>query len=181
MERNMKFSTYEAVGIAGSIGFMALALWLVNLQASNQALFGKLSSETATVIVSSEGDQEAALADALTEAGVDANGVQRLVIDDVVIGTGEPVVSGDTVTVHYVGSLPNGTQFDSSYARGEAFTFTVGDGRVIPGWEAGITGMRVGGQRVLVIPPALGYGEAQTATIPANSTLVFAIELLSIE
>lgn len=177
----MKLSTYEIVGIAGSIACMALALWLVNLQANNLALLGNRANTSAAVVASTAGNQEAALADALSEAGATESGVQRLVIDDVVIGTGKPVAAGDTVTVHYVGSLTDGTQFDSSYARGEDFSFTVGAGRVIPGWEQGIVGMRVGGQRVLIVPPELGYGKARTATIPANSTLVFAIELLRVE
>jgi FKBP-type peptidyl-prolyl cis-trans isomerase len=89
--------------------------------------------------------------------------------------------TGDTVTVDYVGRLESGTQFDSSYDRGVPFTFTAGAGRVIPGWDQGVPGMRVGGTRRLTIPPNLGYGLNQVGSIPPNSTLVFEIELLSIE
>jgi FKBP-type peptidyl-prolyl cis-trans isomerase len=105
----------------------------------------------------------------------------KLVIDDIVIGTGEEVKEGDTVSVHYIGTLPDGTEFDNSNKRGEPFEFTVGEGRVIKGWEDGLVGMKVGGQRILVIPPELAYGSQAMGPIPANSTLVFAIELLEIK
>ena len=96
-------------------------------------------------------------------------------IEDLVVGTGPIVVSGDTVTVTYVGTLTNGTQFDAG-----TFTFRVGAGAVIKGWDQGLVGMRVGGKRRLTIPPNLGYGGQATGSIPANSTLKFDITLLSI-
>jgi FKBP-type peptidyl-prolyl cis-trans isomerase len=107
--------------------------------------------------------------------------VGPLVVDDLVVGTGPLAETGDTVTVDYVGRLENGTQFDSSYDRGTPFPFTVGAGEVIAGWDQGVPGMRVGGTRRLTIPPNLGYGLNQVGTIPPNSTLVFEVELLSIE
>ncbi|MEZ4104323.1 MAG: FKBP-type peptidyl-prolyl cis-trans isomerase [Candidatus Paceibacterota bacterium] len=106
--------------------------------------------------------------------------IKNLVVDDIVIGTGEPVKNGDKVTVHYIGTLVGGEEFDNSRKRGEPFTFKVGSGDVIKGWEQGLVGMKVGGQRILVIPPELGYGNQSIASIPANSTLVFAIELLEV-
>ena len=87
---------------------------------------------------------------------------------------------GDTVSVHYVGTLTNGTVFDSSYSRNQPFTFRVGVGQVIAGWDQGIPGMKVGGKRRLTIPPSLGYGNQAVGSIPANSTLIFDVELLSI-
>ncbi|MAZ30300.1 peptidylprolyl isomerase [bacterium] len=174
----MKLSTFETVGIASSVALMAIVLWLVNLDATNQAISG-LGSEASTAVVA--GSDRDALTEALLEAGVGDGGVERLVIDDVVIGTGELVAEGDTVTVHYIGTLTDGTPFDNSYLRGTPFTVEVGKGRVIEGWDQGLIGMQVGGQRVLVIPPELGYGSAGGGPIPANSTLVFAIELLAIE
>src|SRR3989344_998763 len=98
----------------------------------------------------------------------------QLGIDDLVIGTGVEAKNGSTVTVHYVGTLLDGTKFDSSRDRGTPFTFTIGAGQVIAGWEQGISGMKVGGKRRLKIPPDLAYGnQAVGGVIPANSTLLF--------
>ncbi len=99
---------------------------------------------------------------------------------DTKIGTGTTAASGDSVTVHYVGTLADGTQFDSSRARNQPFTFTLGTHSVIAGWDEGIVGMKVGGIRKLVIPPSLGYGSQANGAIPANSTLYFEVELLSV-
>jgi peptidylprolyl isomerase len=96
-------------------------------------------------------------------------------------GTGPVVASGQCITVQYTGWLDNGTKFDSSRDRVGGFQFVVGAGNVIPGWDKGIPGMKVGGRRRLTIPPALGYGAAgQPPTIPGNSTLVFDVEVLKI-
>lgn len=104
-----------------------------------------------------------------------------LEIQDTVEGTGDVVKVGDTVTVHYRGTLSDGTQFDSSYDRGTPFSFTVGTGQVIQGWEEGLLGMKKGGKRTLVIPPSLAYGDqSPSPLIPAGSTLHFEIELLNV-
>jgi FKBP-type peptidyl-prolyl cis-trans isomerase len=108
------------------------------------------------------------------------SGGGTLVIEDLVVGTGATAVAGDTVTVNYVGTLTNGTKFDSSYDRGQTFSFRVGAGSVIAGWDQGVPGMKVGGKRRLTIPPSLGYGSQAAGPIPANSTLVFEIDLVSI-
>jgi FKBP-type peptidyl-prolyl cis-trans isomerase len=114
----------------------------------------------------------------LTGAYQTAGGVYY---QDVQTGTGPAAVAGRPVTVHYTGWLPNGKQFDSS--RGNSpLAFTLGAGDVIRGWEEGVAGMRVGGRRKLVIPAAMGYGEAgMGADIPPNSTLVFDVELLGVQ
>ena len=101
--------------------------------------------------------------------------------NDEVVGTGAVVKSGDTVSVHYLGVLTTGQKFDSSRDRGEPFEFTVGNHQVIAGWEKGLIGMKVGGKRTLVIPPSLGYGDKAVGPIPANSTLIFEVELLAIK
>ncbi|MDR3315435.1 MAG: FKBP-type peptidyl-prolyl cis-trans isomerase [Coriobacteriales bacterium] len=101
-------------------------------------------------------------------------------ITDTLEGTGEGVKEGDLVTVHYTGTLDDGTVFDSSVERNTPYSFTVGAGEVIPGWEEGLLGMKVGGKRTLVIPPALAYGATENGAIPANSVLHFDIELISI-
>jgi len=96
-------------------------------------------------------------------------------------GAGAEAKKGDTVTVHYTGTLTDGTKFDSSVDRGEPFPFTLGQNRVIQGWELGVLGMKVGEKRKLTIPPELGYGnQAVGGVIPANATLIFEVELLGI-
>lgn len=119
-----------------------------------------------------------ALAVMLTACGSDSstspsNGT--LGVEDLVIGTGATAVSGDTVTVTYVGTFTNGTQFDAG-----TFSFRLGANQVIAGFDQGITGMRVGGKRRLTIPPNLGYGSQANGSIPGNSTLKFDVTLVSI-
>jgi peptidylprolyl isomerase len=97
---------------------------------------------------------------------------------DRVVGTGAVAEAGQSVSVHYVGSLPNGEVFDSSRPRGTPFTFTLGVGQVIAGWDEGVAGMRVGGQRTLVIPSNLAYGDNPAGGRPAG-VLVFDVELIS--
>ena len=105
----------------------------------------------------------------------------QLQIEDKIVGTGDVAVSGKQVTVHYTGVFTDGTKFDSSVDRGVPFTFTLGAGMVIKGWDLGVEGMKVGGKRILVIPPQLGYGENDYQSIPGNSTLIFQIELLGVK
>lgn len=105
--------------------------------------------------------------------------VADLRAEDITVGTGDPVALGDTLTVLYTGVLPNGTVFDSSQAHGgQPFTFTVGAHQVIQGWEQGFLGMKEGGRRLLAIPPSLGYGANAQGPIPANSTLIFDVQLV---
>ncbi|UCH60271.1 MAG: FKBP-type peptidyl-prolyl cis-trans isomerase [Anaerolineales bacterium] len=102
--------------------------------------------------------------------------------EDLVVGNGPAVKSGDTVSVHYTGWLSDGSKFDSSLDRNQPFEFTVGQGRVIQGWDQGLVGMQVGGTRKLTIPPNLAYGEQGSGNvIPPNATLVFEVQLLEIK
>lgn len=105
----------------------------------------------------------------------------NLKIEDIKIGTGSAVQSGDNISINYKGTLTDGTQFDSSYDRGVPFETQIGVGRVIKGWDEGVIGMKVGGKRKLTIPPELGYGEQGTQGIPPNSTLIFEVELMGIK
>lgn len=115
----------------------------------------------------------------LTAQSQEINTVTETVTsEDIVIGTGEEVKAGDTLKVHYVGTLTDGTKFDSSRDRGEPFEFTLGVGDVIAGWDQGLLGMKIGGIRKLTIPASLGYGEVEKPNIPANSTLIFEVEVL---
>jgi FKBP-type peptidyl-prolyl cis-trans isomerase len=99
---------------------------------------------------------------------------------DDAVGDGAQAKPGDYVSVHYTGTLTDGSKFDSSRDRGDPFTFPLGGGRVIRGWDEGVEGMKIGGRRTLVIPPDLGYGARAIGPIPPNSTLVFEVELLGI-
>jgi FKBP-type peptidyl-prolyl cis-trans isomerase len=100
---------------------------------------------------------------------------------DIVVGNGDTAKSGQTVSVQYTGWLENGTKFDSSLNTGQPFEFTLGKGSVIKGWDEGVAGMKVGSTRVLIIPPDLAYGTRDNGSIPANSTLVFQVQLLAIK
>ena len=106
----------------------------------------------------------------------------ELGIENLVVGEGAEVKQYDIVKVNYTGKLTNGNVFDSSLNPGRSpFRFTVGAGQVIKGWDDGLIGMKVGGKRKLTIPPSMGYGNRNMGAIPANSTLIFEIDLLSIE
>jgi FKBP-type peptidyl-prolyl cis-trans isomerase len=109
-------------------------------------------------------------------------------VTDIALGTGDAIAAGATAVVHYTGWLfdatasdQHGKQFDSSRDRGEPLRFPIGGGRVIKGWDEGVAGMKVGGQRRLLIPPDMAYGAAGRPSIPPNSTLIFDVELLAIE
>lgn len=100
---------------------------------------------------------------------------------DLVVGQGREAHAGETVTVHYTGTLVDGTKFDSSKDRNTPFSFPLGAGRVIKGWDEGVEGMKIGGTRKLVIPPQLGYGaRGGGSAIPPNATLIFIVELLDL-
>jgi len=179
-------SKFEMVGIGVSVLFMAMALYLIRVETTlftgvNSKVQSAQVAGSGLVIVSEGENVNQERANALTKASDESGNLMKLVIDDIVIGTGDATKEGDTVLVHYIGTLPDGTEFDNSNKRGEPFEFTIGEGRVIKGWEEGILGMKIGGQRILVIPPEMAYGSQAIGPIPANSTLVFAIELLEIK
>src|SRR3989344_9164212 len=103
-----------------------------------------------------------------------------ITVEDRTVGEGPGARPGDTVTIHYTGRLQDGTVFDSSVGRGP-FTFILGVGMVIPGFDQGLMGMQVGGKRFLTIPPGLGYGAEGFGPVPGNTTLMFEVELLEIQ
>jgi FKBP-type peptidyl-prolyl cis-trans isomerase len=106
----------------------------------------------------------------------------KLEMQDLVVGTGTEAVSGKTVDVHYTGWLTDGKKFDSSVDRGEPFSFRLGAGQVIRGWDQGVVGMKIGGKRKLTIPSDLAYGDRGfPPVIPPRSTLVFEVELLGVK
>lgn len=167
------------IGIAVVAGLAIVALFFVPRLLSTTPIAGVASTQT-----QSQGAALDLVAGGQTLAG-------GLIIKDEVVGTGAEAVAGSQVTVNYVGALANGTVFDASAAHGQPFVFVVGAGKVIPGWDQGLLGMKVGGKRLLAIPPTLAYGaqpiqgkDANGNTvdvIPANSTLVFEVELVKVE
>ncbi len=177
----IKIHKYEAVGIALSIGAMALALFLMRFNGTlDGGIFARSAeragNQSAAVAASSVDEAPAAIADALS-----GNRVTKLVITDIVLGSGKEVESGDTVVVNYIGTLQNGQEFDNSYKKGSSYTFKVGDRKVIQGWNEGIIGMKAGGQRVIIVPSDMAYGKEGYGPIPKNATVVYAIELISVK
>ena len=167
-------------GIAVALALVVVAVIFIFPEFSP---FGKIGSTappsgSAAVATTTQTTQTQTATSTMT-----TNNSSQLQVTDEVIGTGATAEPGDSVTVNYVGSLTNGTVFDASANHGSAgFTFTLGAGQVIKGWDEGIVGMKVGGKRKLVIPPALAYGsQAVGSVIPANSTLVFEVELLKVQ
>jgi peptidylprolyl isomerase len=113
--------------------------------------------------------------------GREVSSESELKFEEIVVGAGISPQPGQDVTVHYTGTLENGVKFDSSIDRGRPFTFKIGIGQVIKGWDEGVMTMKVGGKRKLIIPPHLGYGSRSVGPIPANSTLIFEVELLEVK
>ncbi len=116
--------------------------------------------------------------DGNSNAAMPQTGVET---QDIVVGEGAAALPGDTLTVHYVGTLLDGKVFDSSRDRNTPLSFTLGVGQVIRGWDEGFSGMQVGGKRLLIVAPDYGYGEQGVGAIPPNSTLIFEVELLDVK
>lgn len=182
------FSKFELFGAGLSVFFMALAIYLMQaesiLLSSGQVgqVAQTINTEQSGIIVVGEStDETKSRAEAFIDAADQNGNLNRMVIDDIKFGTGEGVKDGDTVSVHYIGRLQNGQEFDNSNKRGTPFQFTVGEGQVIEGWDKGLVGMQVGGQRILVIPPSMAYGSQGVGPIPGDSTLIFSIDLVEIK
>lgn len=158
--------------IAGAVYFLSRKSYPVNQSLASP-------SPTATI--------ESTVSPVATASGkpimqTDKTSSDKLIIQDEVVGTGAVAVAGKSVTVNYVGTLTDGTKFDSSYDRGTPFTFNLGAGEVIAGWDQGVAGMKVGGKRKLTIPSSLAYGpQGIPGAIPGGATLIFEIELLKVE
>ena len=150
--------------------FVGIAVWFVVQKTKDVSQTAISPTPTATPMPS-------------PEAGQPVRYDNGLVVQDIVVGGGNTAENGDTLSVHYVGALENGTAFDSSYKRGQPIQFVLGSGQLIRGWELGLVGMKESGKRKLVIPPSLGYGSkgAGGGVIPPNAILLFEIELVSVQ
>ncbi len=179
----MKFSVnkYEVVGILVSVAVMIVVLMYLKGSTEETIVTDNVGTTNRTTVVTTDEEQGVSLTNAIVDASSPEGKLLSLVVDDVRIGKGASVKEGDVVVVNYIGSTRKGVQFDNSYEREQPFTFTIGEGRVIEGWEKGLIGMKVGGQRMLIIPSEMAYGNRQVGPIPANSILVFAIELVAIQ
>ena len=195
-------STYGATTQQLTLGdpqvYAALTEALTGQNVGARVLFAAPSQEGSTIMAIDVVDAKAARAEGtavtpapglptvtLAENGapsitpVDAEPPTELVVQPLIEGTGPEVASGQNVTFQYSGWLWDGTPFDSSWEKGQPFTTTIGTGSVIEGWDQGLVGQKVGSQVLLVIPPGLGYGDAEQGAIPANSTLVFVVDILA--
>jgi peptidylprolyl isomerase len=185
-----KLNRNEWIGVV--VAVVVVGFFLGNLVYKNNS-----TDQTATVSVSTDTTNNPATTDqsqstAVTPADQINNTNQttqvnntnlnptKLIITDTTLGTGTAAKAGDHVYVNYTGTLTDGTKFDSSYDRGAPIDFILGQGRVIKGWDQGLVGLKVGGKRHLIIPASLAYGSNAVGPIPANSTLVFDVELVSI-
>jgi FKBP-type peptidyl-prolyl cis-trans isomerase len=157
---------------------LVLALVAFITGASYFVLSQKRDTNVTTFSTDSEQGASTSSPNTATDSANQASGLK---IEDVTVGTGEEAKSNSLVTVHYKGTLENGTQFDSSYERNQPFTTPLGQGSVIKGWDLGIPGMKVGGTRRLTIPADLAYGSQGQGSIPPNSTLIFVVELLEVK
>ncbi len=167
------FFTVIILAVIGSVGFFAY-----RMQYRTDDVVPVQTTETAQNNTQSTTNQQSEPMNTPIAPETDS---QKLEITDLVVGTGVTAEKGKTVSVHYTGTLINGTVFDSSIPRGQPFVFPLGAGRVIKGWDEGVVGMKVGGKRKLVIGSDLAYGPDGYGPIPAAATLVFEVELLGVQ
>lgn len=174
---------YEKIGIIVSIIVVVTALGIVRFFPFKQSnVRAEIATQSDIIRVNPNApDIETALKQAILDGSTGDGQVIKLIINDVSVGSGREAKVGDTVTVNYIGLLKDGPEFDNSYKKKKPFSFKVGAGEVIKGWDQGIIGMKEGGTRILVVPASMGYGNNIVGPIPANATLIFSIELLSIK
>lgn len=163
-----------------SLALLAALMTVAALTATGCSKPAETPAETPAATAPAEQPAEQPAAEAPAKGPVTKD-VTKLVIKDTKVGTGAEAVAGKSVTVNYTGYLTDGTKFDSSLDAGTPFTFNLGAGEVIKGWDEGVAGMKVGGTRTLTIPPAMGYGDQGAGgVIPPGATLYFEVELVAV-
>jgi peptidylprolyl isomerase/FKBP-type peptidyl-prolyl cis-trans isomerase FkpA len=175
-----KYNQQESIAVVVSI-VVVLIFFVLGWINYNGGSDTKKASITDTAAENTASvDQAITNGEITKEKTMSSSTVTSLVIEDLKLGDGVAAKSGDLVSVNYLGKLTDGKIFDTSYQRNEPFTFSLGKGRVIKGWDQGIVGMKVGGKRRLTIPPDLGYGaDGYPPVIPKSAVLIFEVELLS--
>ncbi len=171
-----KFSWMSLVGYIALITIVTIGIVYVLNYSSKETVVNATSTPKEVVAESSPKSDNK-----IVDTKKMQEDVTELKIEDLVVGTGVEAVSGKLISVHYTGTLTNGTKFDSSVDRGAPFEFTLGIGEVIQGWDKGFAGMKVGGKRKLIIPSSMGYGDMGSGPIPPKATLIFEVELLGVK
>ena len=170
-----KFSWMSLVGYIALITIVTIGIVYVLNYSSKETVVNATSTPKEVVAESSPKSDNK-----IVDTKKMQEDVTELKIEDLVVGTGVEAVSGKLISVHYTGTLTNGTKFDSSVDRGAPFEFTLGIGEVIQGWDKGFAGMKFGGKRKLIIPSSMGYGDMGSGPIPPKATLIFEVELLKL-
>lgn len=168
-------------GIAVALALVVVAVFFIFPGLSP---FGQPPPQTTAPVTDTSTTTQTISTTTTTTMPNDTTSATQLQMTDEIVGTGAVAAVGDTVTVNYVGAFTNGTIFDASANHPQTangFTFPLGAGQVIKGWDEGVVGMKVGGKRKLIIPASLGYGPNDYGSIPGNSTLVFEVELLKVQ
>lgn len=169
----------RVVGIVVAIVVITGAIWLFSR--GNDSATEATTTTAAVVDTTVPGETTTPIAITKPSVVVPASVPTELTVTDLKEGTGEGAKAGDSITLYYVGVLTaDGSEFQNSYDSAQPFTFTLGQGEVIAGWDQGMVGVKVGGQRQLDIPAELAYGDAERSGIPANSALTFVVDILAI-